>query len=251
VCDWVVDYGVIHGFVMSWRRKLVRALLFCTALVMGGGALWWGLQLVERERTWQFVRVVLLGTEYGYREPVVMRWASNPTISSVFSHSDKLALLHSVTDEVNGALEGANITLVPVPNTGDITVLICSKACGERNLDTLYCDFYEGNDGLACGIGKKGSFLTESLVWVWDELSPNRQRSALLEEVVQSLGLFNDSPLYWDSLFFEIPWYAPTEKTLSSLDRRLLHFLYRYLKPGDREEDVRRAFDKHWDSIVL
>ena len=44
---------------------------------------------------------------------------------------------------------------------------------------------------------------------------------------------------------------APGYKELSRRDKKLLRFLYIHLKPGDREPQVRAAFDKHWDTIKV
>ena len=74
-------------------------------------------------------------------------------------------------------------------------------------------------------------------------------RSILFEEIFQALGPLNDTAIYQDSLLFETEDYAPMHKTLSPRDKKLLRFLYLHLKPGDGEEEVRKAFDQHWDKM--
>jgi len=60
------------------------------------------------------------------------------------------------------------------------------------------------------------------------------QKNAILEEVVQSLGFFNDSDLYFDSIFFQYKYDAKFKTvTLSDFDKKIISFLYHPLmKPG-------------------
>ncbi len=211
----------------------------------------WVAPLIERERTWHFVRQVLLTSDDGLRTQVIMRWKKSPTISSVFSNPETMAIFNSVVEEVNDALSKTNISLIPVERRENILVLICDHACGKRWSEVPICFYYVKSNGYGCTSSNDDYALIDSLVWVLKDLPNDQRRATLLEEVVQVLGLYADSAIYPDSLFFEFFGYSSSGKTLSQLDRKLIYFLYTYLEPGDREEDVRQAFDKHWYSINI
>ena len=73
--------------------------------------------------------------------------------------------------------------------------------------------------------------INESLEW---------QKSTILEEITQSLGLMNDSDQHPDSIFFENQEENETITTeYSSLDSTLIKLLYDpQMKPGSREWKV-------------
>ncbi|MDP6121304.1 MAG: DUF2927 domain-containing protein [Rhodospirillales bacterium] len=73
--------------------------------------------------------------------------------------------------------------------------------------------------------------------------------SMVLEKLTQALGPINDTTIYPDGILYENFDNVKTIVELSPLDKKLLRFLYTHLNPGDREEDVRRAFEKYWDTI--
>lgn len=53
-----------------------------------------------------------------------------------------------------------------------------------------------------------------------------QQRSVIIEEIVQSLGLGRDSPRYPTSIFYETPTDGGFVQELSAIDRELIRLLY-------------------------
>jgi hypothetical protein len=80
-------------------------------------------------------------------------------------------------------------------------------------------------------------------------LGPERKAHFVREELVQSLGLANDSPQFRSSIFFEKGSDGGKARAFSALDRRLILFFYRHVRPGAGREEVRRAFTQHWSSV--
>jgi hypothetical protein len=68
----------------------------------------------------------------------------------------------------------------------------------------------------------------------------------VLEEVTQSLGLMNDSPVFPDSIFYSGPDGGGKATELSALDKKLIIFFYNHVRPGAGPAEVRAAFQKHW-----
>ena len=71
----------------------------------------------------------------------------------------------------------------------------------------------------------------------------------MIQELYHSLGVVNDSPYFPSSVLFEDSDGGSSATALAMVDRKLLKLLYAYLKPGDREADLRRAFDLYWDTL--
>lgn len=95
----------------------------------------------------------------------------------------------------------------------------------------------ESTDGYSL-IWFDGGVLTRAEIGIRKELERSNKNHVILEEIVQALGLQNDSYSYPDSLFYqgynEPQW--PTD-----LDWLLVRFLYsEELKPFMKEDDVRR-----------
>jgi hypothetical protein len=71
-------------------------------------------------------------------------------------------------------------------------------------------------------------------------------RHTALEEITQSLGLANDSPAFRDSIFYELRDDYGSAEQLSPLDKRLIHFFYNHVRPGDRGDQFHAAWERHW-----
>ena len=80
--------------------------------------------------------------------------------------------------------------------------------------------------------------ITQCEIGIQADLERSNKNHVILEEIVQSLGLQNDSYWYSESLFYQA---FNTPQWLWDLDCLLVEFLYcPALKPGDSKEDVLR-----------
>jgi hypothetical protein len=229
------------------KRSLV---LWGVGLLVGAGVLWPTYRLYERDKTWRFIKEVLLEVEYGDQDRVVVRWSKNATISVPVSTPADSELLDSIVAELNQVLNKTSFRLELNAYDGEITVFIMPNWMFKEAVKKFGCEYPERVLGYGCLFDNDYEIFWAAIL-ISEEIKGSERRSLLLEEITQSLGPTNDSPLFRDSLFYEKDGIRTFGKTLSPLDRKLLYFLYAYLKPGDREADVRRAFDEHWDSIDI
>nr|MCU0687661.1 DUF2927 domain-containing protein [Polyangiaceae bacterium] len=82
-----------------------------------------------------------------------------------------------------------------------------------------------------------------------DRLFGNSLRHFTYEEVTQVLGLMSDSSAFPDSVFFAAGSQGGQAQSLSELDKRLLRFHYRHVKPGFGRTAFEKTFDQHFWSM--
>lgn len=81
-----------------------------------------------------------------------------------------------------------------------------------------------------------------------DKLSGRRLHHYLLEEVTQCCGLAGDSHRFKDSVFYEDTARKEfgTATQFSTLDKKLIQFLYGRVKPGSHPIELGILMAKHW-----
>lgn len=202
----------------------------------------------DRERDWRFVERVLLVDEFDGPRGAVVRWAKSPTIGIVGATPDDRRAVEETVADVNESLQGTGISLgFDTPGQSDITVMFTSVDNFPTIAWSLRKKYVAGNDGFFWTWWNAEHELTDARVVIATEAT-DRRRALIAQEIVQTLGPANDSPEFPSSLFYEVTgerWSTATR--LAPIDRKLLRFLYGRLKAGDTADDVRRAFEQHWD----
>jgi len=237
---------------MRFPTKLsvsIGALAFLTAsfaLMMEDYREW------NKYKEWRFVREVLLYSKSGKRPERIHRWTLSPKIDFASDNENDQALFNDVVSELNSVLTGTGYKII-IGYTGPWAPHILALVAKESRIleiaKIMGCGGPTEARGYLCFRYREDRSLKRAAVWASEDYDQKEIRSILLEEIFQALGPVNDSAIYPDSLVFETEDYAPMYKTLSARDRKLLRFLYLHLKPGDGEEEVRRAFEKYWDKM--
>lgn len=207
---------------------------------------------------WKYVRKVLLTSETGENEGFIVRW-NRPVRVTVVSEDLKnhLSLVRSVIGELNTALAGTGMSLTLVGKTSDILIHFVKRERFRSAGAKLGCEAVPDAVAYFCtwGGNEKHPAINFAFIVIPNEEPTGDFYSMALEELTQVLGPTNDvqDPAFETSLFYEYEEGVSTPyfKVLSNRDKKLLRFLYTHLKPGDREPEVRAAFDKHWDSIQV
>ena len=216
--------------------------------------------MMEDYREWQkykegrFVREVLLYSESDIGIERITRWTVSPKVDFVSNNENDQALFNDVVSELNAVLDGTGYQLIvgyPGPWAPQIFAMVGKESRMPEIAGIMGCDGSAPARGFGCLKINDDWSLKRAAVWASVDYEQKEIRSILLEEIFQALGPSNDSAIYPDSLVFETEDYAPMYKTLSPRDKMLLRFLYLHLKPGDGEEEVRRAFDQHWDKMEV
>jgi hypothetical protein len=188
-------------------------------------------QYTEEELSYFFE--IALGSEYGSGPLVVTRWEQDVRIAVTGTPtSSDMAELDSVIAEVNSAVDidvGLDAT---APN---MTVHYTATA----DFSSICSLYVPGNIGFFCFWWNTAFEIVRAEVMIGTDTTQQERLHLAWEEVIQPLGLANDSYRYPDSIFYQ--GYTLTHG-LSDIDRRILTLLYDpRIEPGMSESEVRAA----------
>lgn len=204
---------------------------------------------------WEYVRTVLLFSEHGRRIGYIERWTRPPLVAVSSTDEKYLSMVRSAIGQLNTVLAGTKMSLSLVWNEADILIYFVPRTRMQETGGRYDCrELTPRTYAFACMYGKdQGKIDFAVIVHPTDDNGIDLATS-VMEELTQVLGPANDTrdALFVESLFFEPERLQPLRyKTLSPHDKKLLRFLYTHLKPGDREPEVRAAFDRYWDTIKV
>ncbi|MBO4669602.1 MAG: DUF2927 domain-containing protein [Lachnospiraceae bacterium] len=150
-------------------------------------------------------------------------------------NADDLALVDRLIEALNG-IEGFPGMYPADPQSDSVNFTMMFLDTDEYKAASLAAIGDEFTDGFS-SIWFMGGDITQAEIGVCNDLTRTNKNHVILEEIIQALGLQNDTYDYPDSLFYqgynEPQW--PTE-----LDWFLLRFLYHpELEPGMKEPNVR------------
>jgi len=175
-----------------------------------------------------YFKEVALGFENGNSTEITRKWSTtmNVFVDGNPSSANIMTLEQAVTDINQLATDGFSIEIV-----NDSLLANCYLFFGsgvkfanifpeeENNVNANTTGFFS--------VWWNNNILNEARIVINpDLLSPAQQRSVILEEITQSTGLTNDSPLEPNSIFYETannPGYAPE---YADIDRELIRLLY-------------------------
>lgn len=204
----------------------------------------------DRAKVKKWVETVSLGSEFGGDGEIATRW-TRPVRFSVMEgdravRKDMLDLIPTLNEVLAPA--GAPISVV-ADRTGDaeITVYFAPMARFDAIARGQGFSYVKGNYGFFHVFWNVRRELTRSVILMaTDKLSGASLRHFSYEELTQSLGLTNDSPVFADSIFYANGADGGAASKLSTLDRKLLSFFYTRVQPGDDRRRLDTAFDAYW-----
>jgi hypothetical protein len=206
----------------------------------------------DEDREWKHIVRVLLRAEYGYRTPLVRRWMTPIKLRLLFAVQQDRDVVDDLVNDINTLIAESGVGL----SVGDfklpsVSVSFLSQNVFSEVAEKTEIDYRPGNLGWFYTEGGQDGAVKVGVILIADELAGVLRRHAIQEEIYQVLGPFNDSPLYTDSIVYETDDDGARASRLSDLDRKLLRFLYLYLKPGDDIAALRRAYDAHWRTMTV
>jgi len=193
-----------------------------------------------------WAKQVALGTEYGGGAKVVARFEQAPSLSVMQGSAADRVYLDELIPVLNQELgEQAIQVVADADDSAAIQVHFLPLSqfadVGQKNGFPIA----PGNWGYFYMFWDSSHALTKTFVLLaTDQLSGDTLRHFTFEELTQSLGLATDSAIFPDSIFYANGPDGGGATELSSLDRRLLRFLYSHLQPGDDEAAFDAAFDQ-------
>ncbi|MEL6347512.1 MAG: DUF2927 domain-containing protein [Myxococcota bacterium] len=210
----------------------------------------------ERSRTRSHVLSVMMRSEFGGAgRSRIVRWVTPPQLSVIGGTPRHREMVAQVADELSGLLDtaaGLRIDRVADPAKADMRLYFAPldelPAIAERE----GFSYIPGNLGLFWVFWDGKGQIDHAIILIAEDRIRDDAMMAhfLLEEMTQSLGLMNDSPLFPQSVFYETHQAIGTATRLPPLDQRTVMLLYGHVRPNARACEVRRAYRRHWRDIV-
>jgi hypothetical protein len=199
----------------------------------------------------RWVEQVLLGTEFGGDGKISARWVKTPTLSVFGGTAEQVALVNRTVRHINETLASTPISKIDVIGRDNEKANIRVYLAPTDKFTSIAArhgfKYVPGNLGYVYVFWNGRRQIQRAFVMLTTDA---RHQSYLphlaLEEITQSLGLMNDSPEFADSIFYAKGGDDGQVVKLSALDKALIVFFYKHIRPGARAADVRRAFDAHW-----
>ena len=231
------------------KKRLTILLL--ALLVMGCGKNLQAAQPKEKVRQW--AEQILLNAEYGDKNNVCRRWVRTPRLSVFGASSVENKVVTEVVTHLNETLANTSIKKLMVVKPHDTSADLCIYFAPVKEFPALAKKHgfrYEpGNVGYFWTFWNTRYEIYKAFVLIAPDNLPGKYlRHFVLEEITQSLGLSNDSPLFPDSIFYANKKNGGKAQELSSLDKKLLVLFYQHVKPGTKTEALRATLKKHWPS---
>lgn len=204
----------------------------------------------SRSKIKRFVLQVALAPEYGNNKNEVSRWAKAPTVSVFGATLQQKAVVEDVIRTINPSLKSTIGEIRVLPDAdpaAELKIYFAPLADFPRIAKENNAQFIGGNLGFFWMNWDAGNVVTSGLVMLAaDKLSGDKLRHFAFEEIIQSLGLSNDSDEFPDSIFFAKGSDGGKVTQPSALDLRLLQWFYENAAPGESRKALSEKFDATW-----
>ena len=184
----------------------------------------------QQELILEYFKEIALGFEFSNDTPVTRKWKT-PMKLYVGGVKDDPYLLETLTWVVNEinvlATDGFQVSITQDQSVSNAYIYFGSV----NDFLALFPEesgvLTNGDFGLSSVWYNYRNFITQARIFVEVNLSTKeQQKSIILEEVTQSLGLGNDSPLYPSSIFYETATDGGYATQYSEMDKELVRLLY-------------------------
>lgn len=190
-------------------------------------------QPIPQEIVMAYFMEVGFGAEYGDPTMVLHKWAGDIRIRVYGAPTvDDMENLLKVVSELNDLLQGS-VKLRFVAGDGDINIYFIPPDLFAF-VEPMYVP---GNTGFfVAGWYENGAIIEAKILIASRGVTEQDRFHLIREELTQSLGLFQDSWQYQDSIFYQ-GWTGTVE--YSAIDREVIRLLYSpLLRPGMSKEEV-------------
>lgn len=186
--------------------------------------------------TIDYFKEIALGFEFGDASKITRKWDSDLNVFIGGEPSPELLMeLETIQNEINGlATDGFKVNVVNDSLQSNYYIFF-GRGHDYAELFPYIADQVDSNWGLFSLWWNGQDHFTRGHMYV-DMIrnNPTEQKHILREELTQSLGLAQDSPLYQESMF-QIDWTTTTE--YAPIDKELIRLLYHPDMNAGMDED--------------
>ena len=172
---------------------------------------------------------ICLGSEYGMLPLLTYKFKGTSLIYLVknkdSAYTEQLKFLNKVLVDFNSlTTDGFKMSLTNDSAAANSHLYLCSdKQIKNRQRFKHVNDTFFGYFDSSI----KNNYIVDAEIFINTDKPLEMQKVAILEEVIQSVGFFNDSDLYLNSIFFQHKYSAKFKTlTLSDLDKKIIRILY-------------------------
>lgn len=209
-------------------------------------------QASERRVVRRHVFSVMMQSEYGTTgRRRVVRWATSPQLYIDGGAEHHREMARQTAQQLSALLTdaaGLAIEEVDEPGRANLRLYFAPLDALPDIAAREGFHYVPGNQGLFWVFWDNRHQIDRAIILIAEDWVQNDEQMThlLLEEMTQSLGLMNDSPLFPESIFYETSVAFGTATRLAALDERLILLLYGHIPPNASACAVRRAFRRHW-----
>jgi hypothetical protein len=189
-------------------------------------------KLVEQQNNYDtaiYFNEICMGAEYVYTIPVTRKFDKPAKLFLVkdSSYSEQTKFVTRVLKEFNQlTTDGFKIKLTKDSATANMHLFLCSR----KNLKNIPRFANVPEDKVVFGHFDSrfnNNIITDAVLFVNTTKPLLRQKEAILEEIVQSVGFFRDSDFYSNSVFYQYKYSSNIKTlTLSVQDKEIIRLLY-------------------------
>ncbi len=203
--------------------------------------------------TVRFVGEVLIGTEFGAkRDQVCKKWINGPRLSTFGPESHHPAIVSNVIQQINECLpmDRRIANIGPNIESANLKLYFVPLAEFEQIAKKHNFAYVPQNHGFfSINWNDKYEIVNAVVLIANDKLRDRKLSHYVIEELTQVMGLPGDSSRFKDSVFYEESSKGDygTATRLSSMDKKLIRFLYQHVDPGMHPVELGILMTKKWD----
>ncbi|GAN32504.1 MAG: hypothetical protein UZ01_00774 [Candidatus Brocadia sinica] len=203
------------------------------------------------DRVAHWVEQVILGPEFGGVGKICSRWVKTPRLSIFGASEQQQKVVTDVITHLNETLTKTPIKKIELLKATDVGADIQVYFAPLQDFPSLAkqhkFQYVQDNWGYFWTFWNGRHEIESAFVLLAsDKLQGKALQHFALEEITQSLGLSNDSPVFPESIFYAKGNNGGDVQQFSNLDKQLIVFFYNHIQPGATRGEVQAAFKKHW-----
>lgn len=147
---------------------------------------------------------------------------------------------------MNDALKAAPFKLIEAKTEPPTLLIAFVPASQLRNMKTRRMAFRPGRLGQTFTFKGPDGSISNGGIFIADNLPDISRKYALRHELMHAMGIPKHTTHSFSSILRRNWQISSAPGTFLAFDRKVIDFVYRYLKPGHTKSDVRRIFGRKW-----
>jgi hypothetical protein len=173
-------------------------------------------------------------------------WNQNVNWKTTSTDTAIIADTRDAVADMNSALQGAPFKLVEAISQPPALLIAFVPADKLASMKTARMAFRPGRLGHTFTFRRKDGSIGNAGIFIADNLPEIARRYTLRHELMHAMGIPKHTTYSFDSVLRRNWQLNSAPGTLLKFDRKIIDFVYRYLKPGHTKSDLRRVFGRRW-----